>query len=140
MPESPEDAARGDIPAQFAEALAIEVSPDGLHAVVLLGTNEDPVLEPYGVVCHRVRDEWEQGAGGSAPGLWWSSLSQPQDAENLGVLSYSGVAPAGASSVTVRWHGAVRSVRVSHGYFFLAVWNVPPMERNSERPEVLSFR
>lgn len=50
---APEEAARGDIPAEFAPALAISISPDGKDAIVLLGTNGPPDYYPYQVEVHK---------------------------------------------------------------------------------------
>jgi hypothetical protein len=58
MASSPAEAARGNIPARYARPIAAELSPDGRDAVVLLGTNEEPVLYPYFVVCHLESDGW----------------------------------------------------------------------------------
>ena len=53
--QDPEAAARESIPPQFARTLGVSLSPDGDHAVVLLGTNEPPDLYPYQVICRRGR-------------------------------------------------------------------------------------
>ena len=50
---TPEEAARGDIPARHARALSVSVSPEGDEAIVLLGTNEEPFLYPYEEHCVR---------------------------------------------------------------------------------------
>jgi hypothetical protein len=63
-----EEAARGDIPSRYARALAVEFSPDGDHAVVLLETNEPPFVYPYQVVCSRGEDGWAEGISGNGPG------------------------------------------------------------------------
>jgi hypothetical protein len=139
MRSSPGEAARGDIPPKYARALAVLSSPDGRHAVVLLGTNEEPIVYPYVVVCHKVDDEWQGGSGGNgAPGLNWSSISEPGDAQNLGVLIFAEEAPAAATAAVVRWRGRERTVPVAHGYIFIADWYVSDSESHG-RPERVSF-
>ena len=49
--DTPEEAARGDIPPRYARALSVSVSPDGDEAIVVLGTNEEPYVYPYEVSC-----------------------------------------------------------------------------------------
>jgi hypothetical protein len=136
VPRSPEKAARGDIPPRYAEVLAVEMSPDGQHAAVLLGTNEEPVLYPYVVVCDNVEGEWVEGIGGNAPGLAWSSIGRPE--EHVGVLMFTGEAPPDAQAVVIRWRDIERTVSVSHGYFLFAAWNIPSDDRG-EWPEIVSF-
>jgi hypothetical protein len=138
VPRSPEEAARGDIPRQYAAALGVEVSPDGQHAAVLLGTNEEPVLYPYVVVCDNVEGEWVEGIGGNAPGLAWSSIGGPDEREHVGVLMFTGEAPPDAQGVVIRWRDIERTVSVSHGYFLFAAWNIVPGDRG-EWPEIVSF-
>jgi hypothetical protein len=139
MSSSPGEAARGDIPPKYARALAVLSSPDVRHAVVLLGTNEEPVVYPYVVVCHKVDDEWQGGSGGNgAPGLTWSSISEPGDAQNLGVLIFAEEAPAAATAAVVRWRGRERTVPVTYGYIFMADWYVSEAHFD-ERPDRVSF-
>ncbi len=65
---TPEDAARGDIPPAYGQAVAIAVAPDGPHAAVLLATNEEPFVEPYMVVCDKTEDGWRSGIGWAVSG------------------------------------------------------------------------
>ena len=74
MAATPTEAARGDIPARYALPIAVELSSDGRDAVVLLGTNEEPVLYPYLVVCQLESDGWHEGSGGSVGGFSWYAL------------------------------------------------------------------
>jgi hypothetical protein len=50
---TPEEAARGDIPPEYARAGRVNYSDDGRRAVVELLTNEEPTLYPYYVMCVR---------------------------------------------------------------------------------------
>jgi hypothetical protein len=81
---TPEEAARGGIPERYARALGVVYSPDGNHAVVLLGTNEPPFLYPYQVVCGRGEDGWYEGISGNGPG--WSTTSNEGE-PNAGVAT-----------------------------------------------------
>ena len=54
---TPEEAARGDIPPQFAHVVGVRVEGD--HATVWLLTNEPPVsYEAYEVGCERQNGRW----------------------------------------------------------------------------------
>jgi hypothetical protein len=66
--DTPEEAARGDIPERYAPALSVEISEDGTYARVLLATNESPAIEYYEVHCELVDGQWRGGVGGNASG------------------------------------------------------------------------
>ena len=140
MASTPEEAARGGIPAEYARAFAVEVSPDGLHAAVLLETNTEPILYPCLVHCDMVGDEWVEGgsSGAAPPAFTWSRYAH-NDERGHGVLTYVGEAPSGASSVVIRWRGQERSVPVSRGMFFIATWDVPDRD-SGDRPEIVAFQ
>jgi hypothetical protein len=137
---TPEHAALAGFPVGQARVLAIAQSPTGDHAVVLLGTNEEPVLYPYEVDCERDDSGWVERGGGNGPG--WRALAPDQgDAAgnaNLGVTTDWAEAPAQARAAVVRYRGDDHQVPVSHGYFLFAAWDVPAAESN-ERPEVVGF-
>lgn len=59
-----EEAARGDIPPQFATVVGSRVTGD--HAMVWLLTNDGPPFEPYEVSCERRNGRWylQGGYGG----------------------------------------------------------------------------
>ena len=61
--ETPEEAARGDIPKRYARVVRVDYSADGTRAVVLLATNEPPVIEYYGVRCDLENGRWFPGDG-----------------------------------------------------------------------------
>jgi hypothetical protein len=122
--ETPEEAARGDIPAEYAKALSVEISPSGEEALVVLATNEQPYIEPYEVVCYREGNRWLAGIGSGGLGCGWSSTLS-DDASNTGVLRLSGEAPRGVDAVVVRWAGEEQRVPVTSGYFFFTRWAVP---------------
>jgi len=61
---TPEEAARGDIPARYARAGQVTYSADGRFAEVELLTNEEPHLYPYYVRCIRdSRGLWHEISG-----------------------------------------------------------------------------
>ena len=59
--ETPEQAARGDIPPQFATVVGSRVGGDG--ATVWLLTNDQPPFEPYEVCYERRNGLWHFDAG-----------------------------------------------------------------------------
>jgi hypothetical protein len=65
--ETLEEAARGDIPPQFATVLGSEVSGD--TAIVWLLTNDRPPFEPYEVYCERRNGRWHWGGGTGGLGV-----------------------------------------------------------------------
>jgi hypothetical protein len=122
--DTPEEAARGDIPPSQARAVAVSVSPGGDDAFVVLITNQPPYVEPYEVHCFRDDGRWFVGTGSGGLGLGWSNTSKtPEGAEDLGVLHLSGEAPAGVVEVVVRWREDQYRVRVSDGYFLFTAWD-----------------
>lgn len=124
--DDPEAAARGSIPPRFAHTLAVAVAPGGDLAVVLLGTNEPPDLYPYQVICKRSRDGWEEGASANGPG--WTSVSGGA----VGIETYWGEAPEGASEVVVPHHGERHRVPVTNRYYLFVAWNELPNVRDDD--------
>lgn len=59
--ESPEDAARGDVPERFAQVVHAERADDASRAVVVIETNEPPLA-------------WEQVFVAKCDGRWFSVL------------------------------------------------------------------
>jgi hypothetical protein len=72
-----EDAARGDIPEQYAKVVQVEISDDGDQATVLLAANESPAIEYEVTYCARSGGRWYPLSGGNANGpqgeLPWSA-------------------------------------------------------------------
>jgi hypothetical protein len=64
--DSPEVAARGDIPERYARVIRVDYSPDRTRAVVLLATNEPPVIEYYEVHCEIEEGQWVGSDGWTA--------------------------------------------------------------------------
>jgi hypothetical protein len=137
--ETPEDAARGDIPERYSRPLSVEISPDGREALVVLATNEEPYVEPYEVVCHREGDRWVGGIGSGGIGFGWSSTSVTDDGTSLGVLRLAAEVPPGTEAVIVSWRGEEHRVRVSGGYFFFTRWNVPDDFDETATPEAVRY-
>jgi hypothetical protein len=59
--DSPEAAARGDIPERFATVVGVRVDGDTAHVWML--TNDRPPFEPYEQVCVRCGGRWHPGVG-----------------------------------------------------------------------------
>lgn len=138
--DTPEEAARGDIHARYARALATAVAPDHSAAVVLLGTNEEPFLHPYTCVCYRENGRWYEACGDGGTGLGWTSVSWRGDVEDdLGVLHLSGEAPEGAVEAIVEYGGQKHRVPVTNGYYVFACWDVPSGGMNGLEPPAVRF-
>jgi hypothetical protein len=129
-----DEAARGDIPPRYARPLVTELSPDGRTAFVLLGTNEEPSLYPYVVLCSREEGGWSEGAGTSFGGTGWMSIEAD---DHNGVLFFGGDAPAGASEAVVRYRGAEHRVSVVGGFYVFVQWNVA--EDDWDQPDLVGF-
>jgi hypothetical protein len=120
--ETPERAARDDIPEQFARTLAVSISPDGTEAIVLLGTNEPPDLYPYQSDIRRDVDGWLSGGGSNMQiqGTLWDE------------------APPDANVAIVEYERTEYEVPVVNGYFHFSPWDfgkdlggVPKLQRFS---------
>jgi hypothetical protein len=123
--DTPEEAARGDIPVRYARALAVEISPSGDEAFVVLATNEEPAVEIYNVVCYREGGRWFDGGGISGYGLGWRSLWSETTGRGVDVLSLVDEAPFDAAAVIVRWAGAEHRRPVVGGWFAFTAWDAP---------------
>ena len=75
---TPEEAARAEesVTPQYASVVAVDHSPDGRHAVVLIEYQEPPHVERYAVLCQNTPRGWVEQGGGSAGGLTWISTSE----------------------------------------------------------------
>jgi hypothetical protein len=71
---TPEEAARGDIPEQYATVLGVRVQQH--RAIVWMLTNDRPTFEAYTVVCHREGDGWVSDMGSNSFGY-----DPPQEVE-----------------------------------------------------------
>jgi hypothetical protein len=120
---TPEEAARGEIPERYARALGVAYSPDGNHAVVLLGTNEPPSLYPYQVLCGRGEGGWYEGISGNGPG--WSTTKDAEDDPNLGVVTLWDEAPPEAAAAVISFDALEHEAPVRESYFLFAAWDVP---------------
>jgi hypothetical protein len=117
---TPEDAARGDIPARYARALAVSLSPDERFAAVLLATNEPPFLYPYLVLCEREDDGWVEGA--SANMSMAGELGEGN--QTCRYVTQWQEAPPDARAAIVNFAAEEHVVPVRNGYVLFAAWNV----------------
>jgi hypothetical protein len=126
---TPQAAARGDLPAPFAQTLGFTRSPDGQHALVLIGVNDPDNTYPYQVLCHRhgAGDRWVQGSSANGPG--WTATGD--EAQDVGVLSAWGPAAPSADVAVVEFAGRERDVAVRHGYYLFVAWGVGSDERDA---------
>jgi hypothetical protein len=120
---TPEDAAREQIPTNFAHILAVFHSPDGRFAAVFLGTNEPPDIYPYVELCRKDGDGWVSDGG--IDGAGWMSTSDPGDPVNVGVTVDYGEAPPDARSAIIDDGSGERRVSIVDGFYSVAIWNVP---------------
>ena len=133
---TPEEAARGEIPERYARVLGVAYSPDRDDAVVLLGTNEEPNLYPYQVLCGRGEEGWYQGTSGNGPG--WSSTSSPGE-PNIGVATDWDEAPPRARAAIVSFDGREHEVPVTNGYYLFAAWEVPDDLAMGDHPSFVGW-
>lgn len=106
------------------------LSPDGHYgvALTLLPTANDYLLDDLLV---RTSEGWEGYTGGSGGGIQWTSLGS----EDVGVLRFSGEAPAGATVARIAYEGETHPTPIRHGHFFFVVWDTP----YREEPVLLGF-
>jgi hypothetical protein len=108
------------------------LSPDGRFgaALTVVPSADDYLIDDVFI---RVDDRWEGYTGGDGDaGSRWSPLGTGE----AGVLRYSGRAPSGASTVTVRYEGNEYEVPVRHAHFYFVSWNTS----FRERPLLLNYR
>ena len=104
----------------------------GNHAYVLLntGTRNQPYL--YGVNCVRESGRWFDAGSSNGPG--WTG---PEEAPEMGTLSFWGDAPESADAVRVAFQGGLIEESVIDGAFLIVWWQVPcPFDG----PSVVAFR
>lgn len=109
--ESPEEAAIGDIPTDYATVLFTSKHSD--WAVVLLKTNDRPPFELYEVVCHYDEDGWNAMIGSNGSG--WNDTD-----DESGVMTLWG--EASSDIVTIRFREKDYQAPSSEGYFFFCEW------------------
>jgi hypothetical protein len=83
------------VPRQYARVVAVDYSPDGSFAVVLVEYNEPPAVEQYVVLCESTGSGWVERQGGAGGGLSWMATSPEADV---------GVEVAWGQQPTVRWN------------------------------------
>jgi hypothetical protein len=66
--DTPEAAARGDIPEEYVSVVGVDYSGDGTRAKILLATNVAPAIEYYEVHCELRDGQWFGAVGGNASG------------------------------------------------------------------------
>jgi hypothetical protein len=122
--DTPDEAARSDIPEKYARTLAIRVAPDEQHAVVLLGIDVGRDVCEYQVVCERHRDRWIPGTGGNGPG-WSSTTDRDDPGPNCGGLTAWGATPEHAAAASITYVDVDYDEPVTNGYYLFAFWDVP---------------
>jgi hypothetical protein len=100
----------------------------GDWAVVLILMNEEPHLVPYEMVFRRDSDQWIEVAGNDAPG--WRAVGD----DGLGLVTYWGEAPSGASQITVTYRGSTTTAALASRYFLAVFWTI---REESYDPDVL---
>ena len=131
---SPEEAARGDIPAKFGHIVATVVSPDDRWALVLLAENVPPSVELYQVLCERIDGSWHDTWGGNGSGLSWRATEG-----DIGVQSLVREVPFDVTEAVVRHRGREDRVPVHGGIAFFAVFDVPSERTAEDIPEIVSY-
>src|SRR5436189_1560425 len=110
--QSPEEAARGDIPAAFFEVIACELTADGRYGAVLSATNEPPIVEHYIDIVKKTKVGWDLISGwgcGLGPGYAYSGTDDGY------VVAATDSPPAGIRNGTVVFQGQDHEVPVRDG-------------------------
>ena len=104
---TPEEAARGDVPAQFVQVIGVVVRGD--TAVVAQLTNDVPPYEVETAYCHREGDGWVEGSSGN------STSGYLPTGEGIGTVVVWDEAPATAVSARFEYAGHEQVVPVERG-------------------------
>jgi hypothetical protein len=104
---TPEEAARGDIPAQFVHVIGVVVRGDA--AVVAQLTNDVPPYEVETAYCHREGEGWVGGSSGN------STSGYLPTGEGIGTVVVWDEAPATAVSARFEYDGREQVVPVERG-------------------------
>jgi hypothetical protein len=104
---TPEEAARGDIPARFVHVVGVVVRGD--TAVVAQLMNDIPPYEVETAHCHREHDGWIAGSSGNS-----SSGFLPTD-EGVGTVVVWYEAPVGVVAARFEYQGCEQVVPVEKG-------------------------
>ncbi len=110
--DSPEAAARGDIPDRYCSVIASVV--DGDLAQVLIATNEPSRSYHLQVICRRAGDRWREDSfsSGAEGSCWFPDAPE----SGTGALAWSRAAPVGADRLRYHIKGVVREAAVQNGY------------------------
>jgi hypothetical protein len=103
---TPEEAARGDIPAQFVRVIGVVVRGD--TAVVAQLTNDGPPYEVETAYCYREGDGWVEGSSGN------STSGYLPTGEGIGTVVVWDEAPAGAVSARFEYERSKQVVPVEN--------------------------
>ena len=115
---TPEEAALASYPAP-AEATVTQSAQADDAAGVLVSTSG----YEYMVQCFRDERGWHDTGGGT---MTWGWSPYPGDGPyDVGAVIASGIAPAGASRVRVRWHGYERDSAVGPAGWMVVIARVP---------------
>jgi hypothetical protein len=104
---TPEEAARGDIPARFVQVVGVVVRGD--TAVLAQLTNDAPPYEVETAYCHREGDGWVEGSSGN------STSGYLPTGEGIGTVVVWDEAPATAVSARFEYNGREQVVPVERG-------------------------
>jgi hypothetical protein len=129
--ETPEEAARGDIPERYAPTLFVDIDPTGGFATVLLDTNAAGDPYPYEEFCEKGRDGLWYAQGGSNGNTVFTDPSG-----RFSLLTQWEEAPSGATFARIRFQGRTYECPVKRGYYRLVVWGFDEDRMNREGPNV----
>jgi hypothetical protein len=118
--ETPEEAARRELPAEYVRVVGVAVRNEA--AVVAQVTNADGYPDAYEVEtveCFREGDGWVGGNSGNNNLVWMPT------SEGRGTVVWWGEAPGGATAGRVRLGNQEQTVDVVDGFVFVVFDNVP---------------
>jgi hypothetical protein len=104
---TPEEAARGDIPARFVRVIGVVVRGDTAAVAQLM--NDGPPYEVETAYCHRKGDGWVEGSSGN------STYGYLPTGEGIGTVVVWDEAPATAVSARFEYAGREQVAAVENG-------------------------
>src|SRR5438094_3904172 len=114
---SPEDAARGDIPAAFVRVVGVVIRGD--TAVVAQLTNDGPPFEVDTALCHREGDVWVEGSSGN------STTGYLPTGERTGTVVVWDEAPSDVTAARFEYAGIEKVVPIEEGCALAVFDDVP---------------
>jgi hypothetical protein len=129
---TPEEAARGDIPAQFVQVVGVVVRGD--RALVAQLTNDGPPFEVETAYCSRSGAGWSGGSSGN------STAGYLPTGERVGTVVVWDEAPPGATEAKFAYRGRELVVPVENGCALAVFDDVAEDDVPFDGPRLVAWR